>query len=274
MELPIAAESYQPLPEALCRAVKRARSIMAAAVAQRTQLDDAVVFTNSDRPKVRLANYAYEVRARADPQPVVAQISAHFEHQGAQCQAWEADQPQWPQRFATYLESLGFVPVTEVVFALQQYRPPSKFNQELQIIPARASYSEVRRLYETVAETELNAAGDLGAVRCLADAMVDRLDEPRFDLFLGRIGGRPVGIAGCVTLGNIGVIEPAYTDPDFRGRGIAATLIDHTLGHCQRAQFQQVIIQLIQGCYAIPFYESLGFAAAKSYVRYSSADGN
>ena len=108
-----------------------------------------------------------------------------------------------------------------------------------------------------MAAQEFNA--DPPLARDYADTMIDQLDEPRLELFLGRLDGQPVGVAGVTTLGQIGVIYPAYTDNNHRGKGIAATLMSHTLDHCARALMDQIVIERSDNCPSIGFYESLGF---------------
>ena len=61
MELPIAQESYQTSTDALIRAVKKARAILAQTAGQPTSLEGATVFTDPDRPTLRSANWIGDI---------------------------------------------------------------------------------------------------------------------------------------------------------------------------------------------------------------------
>ena len=82
----------------------------------------------------------------------------------------------------------------------------------------------------------------------------------------GRIDRQPVGVGGVLTLGNIGVVQNLFTSPDHRGKGIAETLLHTIIDVCNRAQFEAVLVERAEGCWAIPFYESRGFAQVGSYL--------
>jgi len=268
MELPIAPQSYQPSAEALLRAAKRARIILARMVADETQLDSATVFTNPDRSQIHLANFAVDLRLPENTaaQDACDEVAQHFAQRGCPCHCWDSNDLAWPQEIAQQLEAQGYRPTTQHLYLLNRFTPPGRINDQLQIIPARSAYNQLPQFFREMATQEFNAdpqlAGDY------AQVMIDQLDEPRLELFLGRLDGQSVGIAGVITLGQIGVIYPAYTDNHHRGRGIAATLMSHTLDHCARALMDQVILERPDGCPSIGFYESLGFQAVTTYTQY------
>lgn len=260
MQLPIASESYQPSVQSLLRAVKRVRVILSRCVAEETTLDGATVYTNPARPAVRIANCAAEV-SRID-----AGLFDHFRQQGVPCHSLTIIDDPWPKPLSVAAEAAGFVPVKRQVLLLRALKRPTQTNASLQILPARSIYPQLGAFYRDFARKEHQC--DDAAAGQVADAMIDRLDEARMDLFIARRDGKPVGSAGVVSLGNIGVIDPAYTDPDHRKQGIAATLMDAVLEHCARAQFEQVLVERGEGCYSIPLYTSLGFVPIGAFTRY------
>ena len=272
MELPIAPQQNQPSPDAMVRAVRRARMIVARMVGEETALGRATAFTNRDRPGVRLANCAFEVEARQEGNEpsVLREIKAHFEQHGVTCHTIDAGAADWPPALVSQFESGGYGGRKKTVFLMRDYRRPAGIHEDLQVIPARAAYGELRPFYESMARSEFGADHTLATD--FAAVMIDRLDEARLELFLGRLDGRPVGVAGVVTLGNIGVFDPAYTDPEHRGKGIGAAMAAHTFDHCQRALFEQVLIERSEGCVSIPFYEALGFERAAEFVRYAAEE--
>ena len=176
----------------------------------------------------------------------------------------------WPEDLAEALTNREYYAKAYHTFLLETYTPPDRQKSDLQIIPIRAAYAQARQFYRRRAVTESRADHELA--EHLADTRIDLLDEPRLSVLLGRLDGRPVGVAGVVTLGNIGVIDPAFTDPDYRGQGIARSLMAHVLEHCQRALFESVILRRSEGCWSIPFYESLGFRRVTSFTSFRSAD--
>jgi ribosomal protein S18 acetylase RimI-like enzyme len=260
MELPIAPQSYRPGTDALIRAIKRTWAILGRVVAEEQQLDNATVYVNPDRPLVRSANFAADVQGSCD------QALSFFAERDLPCHAINCADAHWPDDAQP---PAGYAPNTRHVMLLDRYNRPERLCDDLQIVPIRAIYPQLPSFYQRFARAGHNADDALATQ--LADTMIDRLDEPRLELFVGRVDKQPVAVAGVITLGDIGVISPAWTDPDHRRKGIAATLLDYTLDHCSRAQFESVIVDRGDGCSSIPFYESLGFKIAGSYLRYLRA---
>jgi len=260
MELPIATESYQPTTEALVRAAKRSRVALAHAIAELTQLDGCAAWTNPDRKGMRCANFAAEITSLDDD------LFAHFRERDVSCHILECAQQQWPTDIAQAAQQAGYIAKTKLLFLLKRYQSPERRNEQLQILPARSIYPQLRAFYEDFARQGHGLDGQ--CVGELAGTMIDLLDEPQLELFVGRLDNVIVGAAGVVSLGNIGVINPAYTALDHRGKGVAASLVASVIEHCSRAQFEQVIIDRSLGCSSIPFYESLGFCRIAEYDQY------
>ena len=268
MELPVAKQSYLPSSEALVRAVKHADVALAHTAAEPSALEGATAFTSAARPRVRSANFATELHVpdgwSADA--VLDGVGEHFERAGAPCHALDSADAVWPDELAGAAERRSYLARRKLVFLLQEYAEPAQRDTPLQIIPARAAYAELRPFYRDMA-VQQHGFGEATADE-LAETMFEWLDEPRLDLFLGRVDGRPVGVAGVLGLGQIGVINPAYTGPAHRGKGIGAALLAATIEHCQRASFDQVLLSRSDGCPSIPLYERLGFARVAEYTRY------
>ncbi len=269
MELPISPRSYQTSPQALVRAAKRARVILARTIAQETTLDTATLFSNPDRSTVPDANWAADIHTDDESisQSTLDAITAHYHDRSLTCHTLDPVETECPAHITHQLTELGYQPITTHLYTLAHYQPPKRTNPSLQIIPARAAYAELNTFYNQMARTE-HPDNDDQSHRDYAHAMIDRLDEPRLELFLGRIQNQTVASVGVTTLGQIGVIDPAYTHPAHRAQSIAATLIAHVLDHCARAQMQHVILERTDRCPSIPFYESLGFKPLAQYTKY------
>jgi len=268
IQLPIVQPQHIPSADAMVRAVKRAGVIAARTGAQETPLQAATALTNASRPGVWSENFATDLLLPdgTDATTVWDEVATHFEGHGVPCHLLEAVEEPWPEALAQWAEDRGYQPVIQQVYLLANHPPPDRLNSDLQIIPARAAYGELGGFYHSMARDEYGAGPQQATD--WAGAMIDRLDEPRLELFLGRIAGVPVGVAGVTTLGQIGVVSEAYTDKRYRGGGVASGLINHTLDYCARAQMGQVILSRSKGCPSIGFYESVGFKKIASYTQY------
>jgi ribosomal protein S18 acetylase RimI-like enzyme len=273
MELPIAAESYQPSPGALLRAANRAELMLAKMAGTETVLDGAVAIINASRPEVRMVNFAAELSmlpgSTADA--LLDAVLAHFAAENATC--WKLYTPDgtWSDDLARAAAARGFVPQQSMLMKVRKQRAVTQANEKLQVIPARAAYGELRALNRVGAQYWTD---DPALLDDLADTLVDHYDEPRLEGFLGRLDRKPVGIAAVVTLGQIGVITEVFTHPDYRGQHVASTLLSHVMDHCVRAQFEQVVLEVDpDNAAAIGLYESLGFAEVKRMTCYRRPTG-
>jgi len=211
MELPVSPHSYQPSTEALVRAIKRADRILARMAAEETEEDGFTAYTHPGRPAIHMCNFAAELRAPGDATAdgLLDAIAAHFHRRGCRCFTLVANEMTWPDDLAAAAERRGYRPAPRRLYLLTDYRPPPRVNEQLQIIPGRAAYAELRDFHHARA-VQTYDINDQDAAD-LAAAQIDHLDEPRRETFLGRLEGQPVGLVNLVTLGQIGVI-------DHRGR--------------------------------------------------------
>jgi len=268
MELPISKESYLPSNEALVRAIKRVGVILARTLTEEVSLDSGTLFADPGRFGVRLASVAKDVRVPQGEAAgrAVEEICDHFTRAGLVCDSLDSVDQGWPEDLAIAITARGYTPAIHGVYRLEQYKPPSRIGSEVQVINARSVYGQLPDHLALFAREEYGSdeTSTPGYVR----ALTDYLDEPRLDLFVGRMNQRVVASAGVVTLGNIGVIYPAYVDPLARGKGVADILLDYLIDHCSRAQFEHVLLDRLERCPSLPFYESIGFKKITAYTRY------
>jgi len=260
VELPIAAESYQPSADALVRAIKRGDVLLARMAAEETQLEGATALVNPARSGIRRVNLAAEVHLPEGltAGEVLKGLDTHFESAGARCLELQCTEQDWPEPLAEAAASRSYARRERAVYLLKEYAPPSPKAADLQVIPGRAAYGQVAAISRLGARTRW-AGDDEAAANQWAETRIDFLDEPRLELFLGRIEGQPVGYASLLSLGQMGVVEDVYTAPDFRRRGVATRLMAHVIGLCQRAQFEQVILAVDPDNPARALYDKLGF---------------
>lgn len=273
MELPISPVSYQPAPDALVRAIHQAAITLARTVTAEEEIAGSVVFAHADRPDVRAVNFAASVSLLSGEKPIekVQSILGHFSKEGATCHVMLPAQTRCDPPLEEAILANGYQRVERQVLSLAGYQPVARQNAQLQMVPARSLYSQLDGFYQSMARKEHHA--DARLARDFAATMIDFLDEPRLEVFVARLQGAIVAAGGVLAAGDIGVIMPAWTDPDHRGRGIARELMTHLLDHASRSLFKQVILDRSVGCPAIPFYESLGFSQVASYVKYRRPSG-
>jgi len=268
MELPIAPRAVQVSPDELIRAAKRTSIILGRMAATESQLDSATALTNSDRPDVQTANFAADVHLPEDVEApeVFEQISKHFDHAGTVCKMLLARESTWPETLVSQFESHGYQPQKVTVYLLTGYLRPTQIDKTLQIIPGRAAYKQLQQFFKHDA-TSGDSINDIKA-NDLACTQIDFLDEPRTESFLGRRNGNPVGSVCLVSLGQTGMIYNVTAAQDTFSSETMITLLAHTLDHCQRALFEQVIVECADQNPAADVFLQLGFRPAASYIKF------
>lgn len=266
MELTVAPQSYRPSDDSLIRALKQATTAMLRVVSEQETLDGAIAFTRDDAPLIRQANrgMSWDPAPGSTPGSLEALIE-HFSEKQLDALVIDCVDAVLNEQQIEHAQSLGYHADTRQLLVMQQFEPNEAINMDLQVIPARAAYREVKTIYRRMAQTDFG--GDEALSQQLAAVMSDRLDEPRLDLFLGRMDRKPVALGGVFTQAQVGVLVPIYVDPDMRGKRLGPTMLEHVLEHCLRAQLQQLIVDRSPGCYAIPMYQKAGFSAGPTYMR-------
>lgn len=285
MELPIAKQQYMPSIEAFVRAIKRNNATLAQMTSEETVLDGAVLYSSAKGPTIACANFASDLRIGPDTdagatiaEPSESELAAartlldgirsHFSERNARCHWLESASHQWSPALKKVLLDSGAHVSDWHLLMLDRPGPKdgAKINAEIQVIPARAAYEETRSLLRAMATEEHRLSG--AVAEQFTETIVDQLDEPRLEMFIGRHNQQPVGIVGLLTLGNLAVLWPAFTPIAGRGKGVAGTLMFHALEFCKRAQFEQLILDRHDGCPAIPFYSNLGFKSVTTFQRF------
>lgn len=251
MELPVQQVNDTASPPALLRALKRCDVILARTYADETALDGAVAYTAPTCAGSEDGNFTTDLRpADASPQAAEAlleELDAHYAACGVRCLALSAHASTWPTALREAARQRGFQPQGRQVLELCAYRRPAELNAALQIIPARAAMHELAALCG-------------GAESVWSRVAVAELDEPRLDMLLGRLDGQPVGCAGVLTLGQVGVITNVYTAASARRQNVGKTLLAALIDLCSRAQFEKVILGHDRDCpVGTRFYAGLGF---------------
>jgi len=175
-------------------------------------------------------------------------VQAFFQERGVACRTWAPAMEQPTEALATFLIGRGFRRRDTVAMGLAQW-PELPARKDLRILPARA----MREAYEATFLAEGVGAGKL------AQAALERLDDPRMDVHVAVQGNRPVGRAALFAVGDIGRVKDFYVVPDGRRGGVATTLMAHLLTLGKRWGMRQVCLQADEGDRAAAFFERCGF---------------
>ncbi|MDR3614375.1 MAG: GNAT family N-acetyltransferase [Candidatus Obscuribacterales bacterium] len=98
----------------------------------------------------------------------------------------------------------------------------------------------------------------------LNEANHRNLKNPMQDFFIGYLCGKAVGVCLLVRTGEVAGIYAVATLPEFRKRGISATLMREAINYSSEHGCSVVTLQVVTNSYAQSFYEKLGFNV--SYV--------
>lgn len=253
-------------PETLVRSIKRADAILARPIATETYLEGATAYTAAQYRAVAAANGALDLRLTpgAGAIAVLDELDAHFKQAGTDCLCLECSDITWPDELKQLLQHRGYESVKRHVYQLLRYQPAEP-SPQVQVIPGRAAYGEIQQLYHAYAREQ--SLSDAQAKQHAA-ATIDQLDESRIDLFLARRQRAPVGAASLLTLGNIGVILDGFALASDATDEVWRTLSARIIDHCQRAQFEQVIVRLDDGDTRASLFEAMGFVQAATYESY------
>jgi len=253
-------------PDAMIRSIKRAQAIIARPMSLETQLDGATAYTSPKYSAIAIANGVMDVRIveGGSAGAVVDAIDARFAEAGTTCLRFECNEMNWPADIASLLKQRECRAIRQGVYQLLQYQPATA-SPAVQVIPGRAAYAQVGKLFRAIA---MERSHSEVAADQWADAIIDQLDDSRIDLFLARKERVVVGGASVLTLGNVGVILDWAALAGDASEEVWQTLSARVIDHCQRAQFEQVLISLDEGDARIARFVAMGFVLAASYERY------
>jgi ribosomal protein S18 acetylase RimI-like enzyme len=87
-------------------------------------------------------------------------------------------------------------------------------------------------------------------------------------LFAGEADGRPVAHAELYSEDGIGQVENVFTLPDYRGRGLARSLVLHAVAESQAAGNELTFLVADADDWPQRLYEKLGFETFGRYARF------
>ena len=187
-----------------------------------------------------------------------AQAEKFFADQGLTCRRWAPAADQSAEALGEFLVALGYARRETAIMVLRSW-PDLVARSDYRILPARPMRAAFRGTFGS--QTVRAAAA--------AEAAIERLDEPRLDMFVALEGDRPVGRAGLLEVGDIGRLTDFHVAPDQRRRGVATALMEHVLALARRAAVRLVCLQADLD--AVAFFESCGFVRDGSICEFDAA---
>ncbi len=229
MELPVIHTDPAGEPGHLIRTVKRVLADLACCSAEPVELAVGRAFARPDRPDADLVNWTFDLRLpdHVDAARVLDDVQAHYASVGGRCRGVVSTDVDFDAELIAELTRRGWRARPVDVLVLKTLTIPSGWNEQVQVLPARAVIEQYQLLYEQVGPTP-------------ADCAVEQLDEARLDSFVARVDRKVVSEASVVSVGDVGVIRSVIERPEVVGRGIADRLLVDLFGLCGRAQFRAV----------------------------------
>jgi ribosomal protein S18 acetylase RimI-like enzyme len=241
--LPVLAPSRRhPAPDDLVRLYHRLELHRSRALADETEIDGCAAFVNPELQHVPAANRLLDavIPAGATAGEMVERVTAFYAGRGSVCHHWVPN-PTVPasrtEPLRAYLQTRGYEHVSDDILYLSQAlgeRPEAR--ADLQILPARAAFAHARRIAAEAA-AERPAPGG-------AEAAMLHLDDPQYECLLAIDQGKPVGRAGLLTVGELGLVEQLFVLPQARRQHVASTLVSHLLALAARALLRHVLLRI------------------------------
>jgi ribosomal-protein-alanine N-acetyltransferase len=106
----------------------------------------------------------------------------------------------------------------------------------------------------------------------LADAALERLNDPRLNAVVAMEAGRPVGRGSLFDVGDIGRIVDVCVMPDARRRGVGLAVVAHLIALAGRFGVRVVCLQVdAANDGAVSFFERCGFAQEARISEFDAA---
>jgi ribosomal protein S18 acetylase RimI-like enzyme len=272
MPLPILKVTNVVTPQTLLRYFFQTERQWSGHVAEETNLDFGVAFTNPVLSRVRIANRIFDVALpdAVTPQEIFEQVGSHFAKLGTRCHEWLTNisaAAEQTQSMIDWLKAHGFREHREDILylerlALQDFAVPIG----LQVLPARASY---RHALEFAAQTIVRA--DPEEARQTVEGSMMHLDDPHYEALLAFKDGVPVAKVGVLTVGEIGRIQPLRVADAFQRQGVGRVMMGRAIEICARSLFKHVFLTCLpDNIPAQALYRSLGFTKIGQMVSYLS----
>jgi len=166
------------------------------------------------------------------------QTETWFRHHNTFCHRWAPAGGWATKELADFLTQKGFRQRQHMAMSLARW-VDQETPAQVRILPARAMRSAYRETFTQFDTPGASAMGEL-----LADASLERLDDPHLDMVVALWDKQPVGRCGLYQVGDIARVMSVYVFPVYAGRGIEEALLRHALALAKRLTMRNVLTQI------------------------------
>jgi len=203
-------------------------------------LDYGIAFYSRRFAALPEANQLREVWIE-DPTEITvafAQAEHWFTEHSVFCHRWAPAGGTASPQLAGFLEERGFCRRHMSALALQDWNemPPAP---QVRVLPARAMRAAFKQTY-----IEDGKPPNARLRELLAEAYVERLDDPQLDMFVALVDKKPAGRAGLYQVGDIARIVDLTVLKGFEETVVEGALLAQVLGLAKRLSFRKVLVQV------------------------------
>ena len=207
---------------------------------EKETLDYGIAYYNPRFAALPEANQFREVLIE-DPARIpeaFQQTEAWFRKRGLFCHRWCPAGGGETTELGEFLGEQGLHRRKHIAMALDRW-VDQKAPERVRILPARAMRAAYRETF-----SHSDALGSPAIRELLADASLERLDDPQLDMVVALWDKEPVGRCGLYQVGDIARVMGLSVLPASAGRGIERALLAHVLAFAKRLTMRTVLVQI------------------------------
>jgi GNAT superfamily N-acetyltransferase len=166
------------------------------------------------------------------------QTETWFRQRKMICRRWAPAGGQGTDELKDFLMRRGFRPRRHLAMSLARW-VDRETPKDVRILPARAMRDAYRETF-----TRFETPGSSALRELLAEASLERLDDPHLDMVVALWDKQPVGRCGLYQVGDIARVMSVCVLPMYAGRGIEEALLAHVLALAKRLTMRTVLTQI------------------------------
>jgi GNAT superfamily N-acetyltransferase len=207
---------------------------------EKETLDYGIAYYNARFAALPEANQFREVliQDRSRIPEAFEQAEAWFQQRGLFCHRWAPAAGQATTALTNFLTQRAFTVRRSTAMALARWVVQGS-PEQVRILPARAMREAYRGTF-----IDADAAGWPATRELLAEASLERLDDPQLDMVVALWGKQPVGRCGLYQVGDFARVMSVSVIPAFAGRGVEQALLAHVLALAKRLTMRTILVQV------------------------------
>ncbi len=210
---------------------------------QKQTLDFGIAYYSERFPELPDLNQFREVVCRDPDQfaKAFSQAEDCFRGHNLVFHRWAPADKESQDSMESFLALRGFRRRNRTALALTQWRIPD-LDHGVRVLPARAVREQFRRSYLDDDVPLIARARER-----LAEAWIERLDDPQLDMFVATIDRKPAGRVGIYQVGDIARLVDLAVLPAFQNRSVEESLLAYALGLAKRLTLPSILASVEVG---------------------------